>query len=73
MQDLFADFIAWFAMVFAPVANPPLSGVFIMLVSVSVSTMSNLAMRRFTDMRRLNRYQAEIKQYQEMEKEQAFF
>jgi len=26
-------------------------------------------MRRFADMRRLNRYQAEIKQYQEMEKE----
>lgn len=40
-----------------------------MLVSLFVSTLSNLAMRRFADMRRLNRYQAEIKQYQEMEKE----
>jgi uncharacterized membrane protein (DUF106 family) len=69
MQDLFADFMAWFAMVFAPVQYPPWSGLFIMLVSVSVSTMSNLAMKRMTDMRRLNRHQAEIKQYQEMEKE----
>lgn len=34
-----------------------------------VSTLSNLAMRRFTDMRRLQRHQTEIKQYQEMEKE----
>ena len=40
-----------------------------MFVSLFVSTLSNLAMRRFADMRRLNRYQAEIKQYQEMEKE----
>jgi uncharacterized membrane protein (DUF106 family) len=51
------------------IQSPPYSAIFIMLVSLSVSTMSNLAMRRFADMRRLNRYQAEIKQYQEMEKE----
>ena len=62
MQNLFADFINF-------IQSPPGSGLFIMLVSVSVSTMSNLAMKRFTDMRRLNRYQAEIKQFQEMEKE----
>jgi uncharacterized membrane protein (DUF106 family) len=69
MQDLFGDFMAWFAVVFAPVQSPPFSALFIMFVSLFVSTLSNLAMRRFTDMRRLNRYQAEVKQYQEMEKE----
>jgi len=69
MQDLFGDFMAWFQIVFQVVQTPPLSGLFIMGVSVFVSTLSNLAMRRFTDMRRLNRYQAEIKQFQEMEKE----
>jgi len=69
MQDIFGDFLAWFAIVFDPVQTPPLSGLFIMGVSLFVSTLSNLAMRRFTDMRRLNRYQAEIKQHQEMDKE----
>ena len=69
MQDLFGDFLAWFGTVFAPVQTIPLSPLFIMSVSLFVSTLSNLAMRRFTDMRRLNRYQAEVKQYQEMEKE----
>ncbi|TFG33281.1 DUF106 domain-containing protein [Candidatus Thorarchaeota archaeon] len=69
MQDLFGDFLAWFGVIFAPVAQPPFSALFIMFVSLFVSTLSNLAMRRFTDMRRLNRYQAEVKQYQEMEKE----
>jgi uncharacterized membrane protein (DUF106 family) len=69
MQDLFGDFLVWFGIVFSPVQSPPLSGLFIMGVSLFVSTLSNLAMRRFTDMRRLNRYQAEVKQYQEMEKE----
>ena len=69
MQDLFGDFLAWFGVVFAPVAQPPFSVLFIMGVSLFVSTLSNLAMRRFTDMRRLNRYQAEIKQYQAMDKE----
>ncbi|TFG33827.1 DUF106 domain-containing protein [Candidatus Thorarchaeota archaeon] len=69
MQDLFLDFMNWFRIVFDAASTPPYSGIFIMLVSVSVSTLSNLAMRRFSDMRRLNRYQAEIKQFQEMEKE----
>ncbi len=69
MQNLFVDFMNWFGTVFAGVSDPPWSAIFIMLVSVFVSTMSNLAMKRFSDMRRLNRYQAEIKQYQEMEKE----
>jgi len=69
MQDLFGDFMAWFAVVFEVVQSPPLSALFIMGVSLFVSTLSNLAMRRFTDMRRLNRYQTEIKQHQEMEKE----
>ena len=69
MQDIFADFMNWFALIFAGVQYPPFSALFIMIVSLSVSTTSNLAMRRFTDMRRLNRYQAEVKQYQEMEKE----
>ncbi|MFW9843787.1 MAG: EMC3/TMCO1 family protein [Candidatus Thorarchaeota archaeon] len=62
MQNILDEFIRL-------IASPPYSAIFIMFVSLSVSTISNLAMRRFTDMRRLNRYQAEVKQYQEMEKE----
>jgi uncharacterized membrane protein (DUF106 family) len=46
-----------------------MAGIFILLVSMSISTMSNLAMRRFTDMRRLNKQQAEIKKFKEMEQE----
>ena len=69
MQDLFGDFMAWFGEVFAFAQFPPNSAVLILAVSLTVSTLSNLAMKRFTDMRRLNRYQAEIKQHQEMEKE----
>ncbi|MHA1928314.1 MAG: EMC3/TMCO1 family protein [Candidatus Thorarchaeota archaeon] len=69
MQDIFADFILWFSQIFAVVQDPPLAALFIMGVSVSVSTMSNLAMKKFTDMRRLNRYQTEIKQHQALMKE----
>ncbi|MDH4213157.1 MAG: EMC3/TMCO1 family protein [Candidatus Thorarchaeota archaeon] len=69
MQDLFTDFAIWFATAFQLFQKPPFSALFIMLVSVVVSTMSNLAMKRFSDMRRLQRQQLEIKQYQEMEKE----
>ena len=69
MQDLFGDFMTWFRLVFEFVQYPPYSAIFIMFVSLFVSTLSNLAMRRFTDMRRLNRYQAEIKAHQAMEKE----
>ena len=61
MQDLMTSIIEI-------VSGPPFAGVFITLVSVTISTMSNLAMRRFADMRRLRRYQTEIKQYQEMQK-----
>ncbi|MFW9799003.1 MAG: EMC3/TMCO1 family protein [Candidatus Thorarchaeota archaeon] len=69
MQDPFGDFMAWFNIVFAIFKTPPLSALFIMGISMSITTLSNLAMRRFSDMRRLNRYQAEIKQHQEMQKE----
>ncbi len=61
MQDLIAGFIEI-------VKWPPFAGFFVVLVSVSISSMSNLAMKRFADMRRLRRYQTEIKQYQEMQK-----
>lgn len=66
MQDIFADISVWFNLVFK---EPPMAGIFIILVSLSISTMSNLAMRRFTDMRRLNKQQAEIKKYKELEQE----
>lgn len=69
MQDIIADFVVWFSQVFAIAQYPPLAALFIMAVSVSVSTMSNLAMKKFTDMRRLNRYQTEIKQHQALMKE----
>jgi uncharacterized membrane protein (DUF106 family) len=64
MQDIWGNFMAWFAAIFAA---PPYAPIFIMFVSVTISTISNLAMRRFSDMRRLNRYQLEIKQFREME------
>ncbi len=69
MQDIFGDFMMWFASTFAVFQSPPFAGVFILFISLSISTVSNLAMRRFTDMRRLNRYQTEIKQFREMEKQ----
>lgn len=69
MQDLIADFMAWLISVLGFVRYPPYAALFIMLVSVSISTTSNLAMKRFSDMRRLQRHQLEIKQFREMEKE----
>jgi uncharacterized membrane protein (DUF106 family) len=69
LQDLFAEFAIWFYTTFQIFQSMPFSSIFILLVSVMISTMSNLAMRRFSDMRRLNRQQLEIKQFQEMEKE----
>ena len=69
MQDILADFVLWFSQAFAIVQYPPLAALFIMSISVSVSTMSNLAMKKFTDMRGLNRYQTEIKQHQQLMKE----
>ncbi len=66
MQDMFGDFLLWFTLVFK---DPPMAGIFILFISMSISTISNLAMKRFTDMRRLNKQQAEIKKYREMEQE----
>lgn len=65
MQDLLANIINFF-MIFA---DPPFAPILIVIVSVSVSSISNLGMRRFADMRRLKRYQTEIKQHQEMQRE----
>jgi uncharacterized membrane protein (DUF106 family) len=67
MQDIWGNFMAWFATTFAVFKSPPFAALFIMFISLSISTISNLAMKRFTDMRRLNRYQLEIKQFREME------
>lgn len=64
MQDIWGIFTEWFVTTFA---TAPYAAFFIMFVSLSISTLSNLAMKRFTDMRRLNRYQLEIKQFREME------
>jgi uncharacterized membrane protein (DUF106 family) len=69
MQDIFADFQLWFNTTFAIFQDPPLAALFIMMFSLGITTVSNLAQRRFTDTRRLKRYQAEIKQHQEMQKE----
>ena len=69
MQDIFADFVIILGQFMEIVHYPPFAALFIMTISVSVSTLSNLAMKKFTDMRRLNRYQTEIKQHQEMMKE----
>jgi uncharacterized membrane protein (DUF106 family) len=69
LQDLFTDFAIWFFTTFQIFQTVPFSALFLMFISAMVSTMSNLAMKRFSDMRRLNRQQLEIKQFQEMEKE----
>jgi uncharacterized membrane protein (DUF106 family) len=69
MQDIFAAFQLWFNTTFAIFQDVPLSAPFIMIFSLTITTISNLAQRKFTDTRRLKRYQAEIKQHQEMQKE----
>ncbi len=62
MQDILAGLIEL-------ISYPPFSAIFILTVSMTTTTISQLATKRFTDMRRLQRYQAEVKQYQEMQKE----
>ncbi len=57
------DILVWFETTFK---YPPLSAVLIMLVSVGISVVSNLAMKRFADIRRLRRYQAEIQAYNQL-------
>ena len=69
MQDILTDFVLWLSTNFPMFLTPPWSGILIETVSVIVSTISNLGMKRFTDMRRLKRHQAEIKQYQKMQQE----
>lgn len=69
MQDIFADFMIWFSTTFQLFQTPPYSAIFIMLISMTITMITNLTSRRFTDLRRLNRYQAEVKQYQEMQKQ----
>ena len=48
--------------------EPPFAAILIMIASMTVTTISNLATRKFSDVRRLRRYQTEIKQYQELQK-----
>ncbi len=69
MQDILTDFVLWLSTNFPMFLTPPWSGILIATVSVTVSTISNLGMKRFTDMRRLKRQQQEIKQYQKMQQE----
>ncbi|MCF2137463.1 MAG: TMCO1/EMC3 family protein [Candidatus Thorarchaeota archaeon] len=65
MQDIFAALTDWFTLYFK---DPPMSAILIMAVSVGITFISNLAMLKFSDVRRLKRYQAEIKAYQELSK-----
>ena len=65
MQDLFAAFVAWFELF----RTPPFSAILITAVSLGVTLVSNLATKHLTDVRRLKRYQIEIKQYQDMQKQ----
>ena len=69
MQDIFAPIVLWLIANFPMFRTPPWSGILIAVVSVIVSSISNLGMKRFTDMRRLKRHQLEIKQYQKMQQE----
>lgn len=61
MQDLVFAFLEF-------AKQPPGSGIIVVLVSMTLTTISNLATKRFSDVRRMNRIQAEVKRYQEMEK-----
>ncbi|MGY5861071.1 MAG: EMC3/TMCO1 family protein [Candidatus Thorarchaeota archaeon] len=69
MQDIVADFVWWLAANFPMFRTPPWSGILIAAASIMVSSISNLGMKRFTDVRRLKRHQQEIKQYQKMQQE----
>ena len=69
MQDIFAPIVLWLATNLPMFRTPPWSGILIATVSVIISTISNLGMKCFTDMRRLKRQQQEIKQYQKMQQE----
>ena len=69
MQDILADIVLWLIANFSMFRTPPWSGILIVAVSVTVSSISNLGMKRFTDMRRLKRHRQEIKQYQKMQQE----
>ncbi len=69
MQDIFAPIVLWLIANFPMFRTLPWSSVLIATVSVIVSTISNLGMKRFTDVRRLKRHQAEIKQHQKMQQE----
>ena len=62
MQDLIAGFLDI-------ISYPPFAALFIMAVSVTTTVISQFMTKRFADMRRLQRYQAEVKQYQAMQKE----
>ena len=69
MQDIIADFTAWLFQTFAIFSDPPLAAILIVSVSVTTTVVSQLLTKRFADMRRLQRYQAEVKQYQAMQRE----
>ena len=55
MQDLITGLLNF-------ISAPPIAALFIMSVSLTTTTISQLLTKRFTDMKRLQRYQAEAKQ-----------
>ncbi|MEM2142365.1 MAG: EMC3/TMCO1 family protein [Candidatus Thorarchaeota archaeon] len=63
MQTPLLDFILEWA------SHPPGSAVVILFVSMTITIMSNLATKRFTDVPRMKRYSDEIKAYQELSKQ----
>ncbi len=62
MQDLITGLLNF-------ISSPPIAALFIMSVSMTTTTISQLLTKRFTDMKRLQRYQAEAKQHQALMKE----
>ncbi len=52
-----------------PWATPPLSAVVVLLVSVTISLVSNLVNRHFIDYNRLKRAREEIKKWQDMKRQ----
>ncbi len=65
MQDILAQFVLWLT---DAIRQPPGSTIFVTVVSVLISSISNVAMKRWSDMRRLRRYQADISQFRALEK-----
>ncbi len=68
-MDPWGDFTSWFVSVFYGFKNPPMSIILIVIVSLSISFISNIALKLTTDVKQLARYSKEIKEFQKLKME----